>query len=67
MAQWVKNPTAMAWVAEELQVRSLASHSGLKDLALSQLWCRSMLRLRFDPWPGNFHMLQVWPWEKTSK
>ena len=27
----------------------------VKDLALSLLW------FRFDPWPGNFCMSQVWP------
>ena len=27
----------------------------VKALALSLLW------YEFDPWPGNFHMLQVWP------
>ena len=30
-----------------------------KDLVLLQLWHRSQLQLRFDPWPGNFHMLWV--------
>ena len=24
-------------------------------------------RLRFDPWPGNFHMLRAWPKQKTNK
>ena len=31
MVQWVKNPTLVAQVAVEAQVRSLAWHSGLKD------------------------------------
>ena len=31
----------------------------VKDLALSPLW------LRFNPWPGNFHMLQEWPKKKN--
>ena len=35
------------------QVRSLAQHSGLRILALPQLWLRSQLRLRSDPWPRN--------------
>ena len=34
----------------------------LKDLALPQLWYRSPLQLRFDPWPENFHM--AWVQEK---
>ena len=42
MAQGVKNPTAVAPVAVEVQV---GSHSGLKDPALPQL-C-----LGFNPWP----------------
>ena len=31
----------------------------VKDLALLQLWHKSQMWLRFDPWPRNFHMLQV--------
>ena len=27
----------------------------IKDLAFPRLWCSPQLRLRFDPWPGNFH------------
>ena len=41
VAQWVKNPTAVAQVAVEAQVGSLAQHSGLKALVLPQLWRRS--------------------------
>ena len=55
MAQWVKDLTAVAQMAAEVQVRSLAWCSGLKVLALLQL------RLRFNSWPRNFHMLQVQP------
>ena len=33
----------------------------VKVLALPQLWQRLHLRLRFNPWPGNFHMPSVWP------
>ena len=35
--QWVKNVTAVAWVASE------ALHSGLKDLAWLQVQCSSQL------------------------
>ena len=31
----------------------------VKDLTLPQLWCRSQLWPRFDPWLGNFLMPQV--------
>ena len=46
MVQWVKNLTAVEAVAP-----SLAQCSGLKDLTLLQLHCRSLLWLRFNPWP----------------
>ena len=58
VVQWVRNLTVAAQVAAEEQVRALAGYSGLKDLALLQVWCRP--QLRFSPWPGNFHM-QVRP------
>ena len=60
VAQWVKKPTAVAQVSKKVQVQCPAWHSGLKDLALPQLWCRSHLWLRFIPCPENFHM----PWAK---
>ena len=25
------------------------------------------LQLRIDPWPGNVHVLQVWPYKKKKK
>ena len=54
VAQWVKNLTAVAPVAVEAWVLSPGAwYSRLKDLALPQLW------LRFNPWPGNCHMLLV--------
>ena len=37
MVQWVKNLTAVAQVTTEAWVQSLAQHSGLKDLELSEL------------------------------
>ena len=39
-----------------------SSHCGAVGLAsgFSRLWCRSQQCLGFDPWPGNFHMSQVW-------
>ena len=50
-ARRIKNLTAAAQVAVKVQVQSLATwRSGLKDLALMQLW------LGFSPWPGNFIM-----------
>ena len=45
MAQWVKNPIAVAWVSVEVWVQ----HSGLKDPASLQLRRRSQLWLGFNP------------------
>ena len=60
MAQWFKNPTAVAQVSTEAQVQSLARNSGLKGPVLLQLQHRSQQQLRFSPWHGNFHMPWVW-------
>ena len=57
MVQWVKNLIAVAQVAMEAQVQSLAPHCGLKDPTLMQLQLKSQLWLRFNPCPKNFHML----------
>ena len=39
----------------------------VKDPVLPQLWHRLQLWLEFDPWPGNFHMLQMQPLKKNYK
>ena len=67
MLQSGKNPTTVAQVTVEAGVQSPAPGSGLKDLVLSQLWCRSQLQLRFNPWPKNFHVPQVPPKKKIKK
>ena len=38
-----------------------------KDLALSLLWHGLLLWLKFNPWPGNFHMPWAWPKNKTKQ
>ena len=38
----------------------------VKDLA-SLLWLWLQLWSRFDPWPRNFHVLQVWPKKKDKR
>ena len=48
VAQWVKNPAAVAWIVVEVQVPSLTQYGGLQVLGQcysygSQLW------LRFNP------------------
>ena len=55
--QWVKNPTAVAQVAVEAWVGSLALSSGFKDLVFLQLWPG------FNPCPRNFHVPWVQPYE----
>ena len=61
MVDWVKNPTAMAQVTVEVQIRSPAWHSGLQDIEVLAQRQRRLLWLRFSPWPGNVQMAQVWP------
>ena len=39
----------------------------VKDPVLSLLWPESLLWCRFNPWPGNFNMLQAWPTNKSTK
>ena len=52
VAQWDKNPT---------EAQDWPGCSGLKDLALPQVRCRSQLWLRFNLWPRNFHLLGAQP------
>ena len=37
------------------------------DLALLWPYCRQQLQLQFNPWPWNFHMLQVQPLKKEKR
>ena len=60
VTQWVKNLTAVARVAVEVRVQSLARGSWLKNVALLQR------QLRFSPWARNFHMPQAWPVKKKK-
>ena len=45
VVQWVKDPTAVAQVAEEVEVGSLVWHSGLKDLVMLLLQHKFQLQL----------------------
>ena len=67
VAQWVKKPTSAAQDTVEAWVPSPALCSGLEDSLLPQLWHRWQLRLRFSPWPRNFHMLWAWPKKPPKK
>ena len=51
MVQWVKNPTAAAWVAVEAWVQSQALGGRLKESVLLQL------QLTLSPWPRNLHVI----------
>ena len=57
MAQWVNDLACLcggtSWILSPAQ--------WVKALALLQL------RFRFNTWPGNFHMPQVWPKKKKEK
>ena len=64
-AQCGKNLATVASVTVEAQVQSWRRSSGLKDLASLRLPPRS--ELRFNPWPGNFRMPQVWPLKKKKR
>ena len=57
MAKRVIDPTCLCGGTD--LIPSLAQWA--KDLALLQLWHRLQPQLRFEPWPGNFHMPCVQP------
>ena len=48
----------------EAWVQSPTQHHALKDPALPQVWHKSQLPLRFNPWPINFCMRWVQPLKK---
>lgn len=50
------------WVAVTYR-RSSRAAQRVKDLGLS---FRSLLKLGFDPWPGNIRVLQVQPKQKSD-
>ena len=56
MVQWVNNPACLYGGTGLIP----GPVQWLKDLALLQLW------LRFSLWPGNFHLLWVWPKKKKN-
>ena len=39
----------------------------VKDLVLSLLWLSLLPWHRFDPWPGDFHMLKLQPKKKRLR
>lgn len=53
MVQGVKNPTAAAWVTAQVQDRSLAGCSDIKDPALPQLPAKAAAAARIQPLAGE--------------
>ena len=66
MVQCIKSPIAASQVTVEVEVPSLAQHSGLTHPVLPQVPHRLQLQLRFNPWPRNVHMQQVSPLKKEK-
>ena len=55
MAQWVNDLACLHGGTGSIP----SPAQRVKDPALLQMWHRLQLWLQFDPWPGNFHVLQV--------
>ena len=58
LAQWVKD-LVLPWAVVQVTDKSWILHYCGCDIG-------QQLQLLFDPWPGNFHMLWVWP-QKDKK
>ena len=52
---------------KKISLRSSLVVQWVKDLALSLQQLGLLLWCRFDPWPGNYHMLWVWPEKNVLK
>ena len=61
MVQWVEDLVLSLWLHGFEPPTTTTPMQWVKDQELLQLWQRSQLWLRFDPWPRNFHMPQVQP------
>ena len=55
------------WLTQQRLIFSSFWCSVLKDPALPQLQFRSQLWLTLSPWPRNFHVSWVLPYEKEQK
>ena len=53
LAQWVKDPVLLSAVVKFAEVSRIPCCCGYG------VGCH--LQTRFNPWPGNFHILLVWP------
>ena len=57
----LKEKSLMLYMFKINRHRSSPVAQKVKDLALSLQWLGLLLWSGLDPWPGNFHMLQVQP------
>ena len=55
LAQWVNDPACFCGGAGSVP----SPVQWVRDPALPQLWRRSQMYFRSDPWPWNFHMSWV--------
>ena len=62
MVQWVNDLACLSGGGSSIPDPA----QWVKDPALLQLWYRSQLRLRLDPWPRNFYIPQIWPKKKNK-
>ena len=62
VAEWVNDLACLCEGTSSV----LGPEQWVKDLTLQDP-CRLQLWLGFDPWPRNFHMLQVQPLKKKKK
>ena len=62
MAQWINDPACVCGSTSSIP----GPTPWMKALSWPWLLCRLLLRLRFDPWPGNFYLLWVHLKKKKS-
>ena len=57
VTQWVNDPLSLWGHVFDPQPPAVGKGSGVGAAVTG---CRLQLWLKYDPWPGNFHMTQVW-------
>ena len=63
MVKWVTDPACLCGIVGSIP----GPGEWVKDPALPQLWHCSKMWLGLDPWPRNFHRLQVQPKKEGKK